>query len=215
MKESIDTKNFITILNNICETIEKEKDHLSELDRAIGDGDHGVTMSIGWTAVKEKLNDINPEDGFQKICTQIASSFLSAVGASAGPLYATALMRGGMAVKEEENLDVFAFSNFLDAATNGIKERGKAEIGDKTMLDVWMPAADEMKKQVSNGADLMIALECAVKKAENAMNDTKNLLAKKGRASKLGDRSIGHIDPGAASSFAIINSIFQTLKKMN
>jgi Dihydroxyacetone kinase len=67
MKESIDTKNFITILNNICETIEKEKDYLSELDRAIGDGDHGVTMSIGWTAVKEKLNDINPEDGFQKI----------------------------------------------------------------------------------------------------------------------------------------------------
>ena len=110
MKESIDTKNFITILNNICETIEKEKDYLSELDRAIGDGDHGVTMSIGWTAVKEKLNDINPEDGFQKICTQIASSFLSAVGASAGPLYATALMRGGMAVKDLDILDAEGFA---------------------------------------------------------------------------------------------------------
>jgi len=215
MKEEISTEDFIIILSNICETIEDQKDYLSELDREIGDGDHGVTMSIGWMAVKEKLSTINPSDGFHKICAQIASIFLSAVGASAGPLYATALMRGGSAVKDKNLLDATSFSLFLDAAANGIKERGKAEIGDKTMLDVWMPAADEMKKQVSNGADLMIALECTVKKAENAMNDTKNLLAKKGRASKLGDRSIGHIDPGAASSFAIINSIFQTLKKMN
>ena len=215
MKETISTEDFIIILNDICKTIEDQKDYLSELDRKIGDGDHGVTMNIGWMAVKEKLSTINPSDGFHKICTQIASSFLSAVGASAGPLYATALMRGGSAVKDKNLLDAMSFSLFLNAAANGIKERGKAEIGDKTMLDVWMPAADEMTKQVSNGADLMIALECAVKKAENAMNDTKNLLAKKGRASKLGDRSIGHIDPGAASSFAIINSIFQTLKKMN
>ena len=185
------------------------------MDREIGDGDHGVTMSIGWMAVKEKLSTINPSDGFHKICAQIASIFLSAVGASAGPLYATALMRAGSAVKDKNLLDAMSFSLFLNAAANGIKERGKAEIGDKTMLDVWIPAADEMKKQVSNGADLMIALECTVKKAENAMNATKNLLAKKGRASKLGDRSIGHIDPGAASSFAIINSIFQTIKTMN
>ena len=215
MKEEISTEDFIIILSNICETIEDQKDYLSELDREIGDGDHGVTMSIGWMAVKEKLSTINPSDGFHKICAQIASIFLSAVGASAGPLYATALMRGGSAVKDKNLLDAMSFSLFLNAAANGIKERGKAEIGDKTMLDVWIPAADEMKKQVSYGADLMIALECAVKKAENAMNATKNLLAKKGRASKLGDRSIGHIDPGAASSFAIINSIFQTLKKMN
>ena len=215
MKETISTEDFIIILNDICKTIEDQKDYLSELDRKIGDGDHGVTMNIGWMAVKEKLSTINPSDGFHKICTQIASSFLSAVGASAGPLYATALMRGGSAVKDKNLLDAMSFSLFLNAGANGIKERGKAEIGDKTMLDVWIPAADEMKKQASNGADLMSALECAVKKAENAMNGTKNLLAKKGRASKLGDRSIGHIDPGAASSFAIINSIFQTLKKMN
>ena len=215
MKETISTEDFIIILNNICKTIEDQKDYLSELDRKIGDGDHGVTMNIGWMAVKEKLSTINPSDGFHKICTQIASSFLSAVGASAGPLYATALMRGGSAVKDKNLLDAMSFSLFLNAGANGIKERGKAEIGDKTMLDVWIPAADEMKKQASNGADLMSALECAVKKAENAMNGTKNLLAKKGRASKLGDRSIGHIDPGAASSFTIINSIFQTLKKMN
>ena len=215
MKESIDTKNFITILNNICETIEKEKDYLSELDRAIGDGDHGVTMSIGWTAVKEKLNDINSEDGFQKICMQIASSFLSAVGASAGPLYATALMRGGMAVKDFDTLDAVGFAKFLDAAATGIKERGKAEIGDKTMLDVWMPAAEEMSQNADKGNNLISSLQSTVEKAENAMNETKNLLSKKGRSSKLGERSIGHIDPGAASSFIIIKSIYQSIKDMN
>ena len=115
MKENINVNDFIKILSDICKTIEREKDYLSELDRAIGDGDHGVTMSIGWTAVKEKLNGIDPNDGFQKICTQIASSFLSAVGASAGPLYATALIRGGMAVKDKEVLDVVSFSIFLGA----------------------------------------------------------------------------------------------------
>ena len=212
MKENINVNDFIKILSDICKTIEREKDYLSELDRAIGDGDHGVTMSIGWTAVKEKLNSIDPNDGFQKICTQIASSFLSAVGASAGPLYATALIRGGMAVKDKEVLDVVSFSIFLDAAANGIKDRGKAEIGDKTMLDVWIPAAEEMKKQANSDSNLMDAFEATVNRAENAMNETKNLISKKGRSSKLGDRSIGHIDPGAASSFVIINSIYQTIK---
>ena len=212
MKENINVNDFIKILSDICTTIEREKDYLSELDRAIGDGDHGVTMSIGWTAVKEKLNSIDPNDGFQKICTQIASSFLSAVGASAGPLYATALMRGGMAVKDKEVLDVVSFSIFLDAAANGIKDRGKAEIGDKTMLDVWMPAAAEMKKQANSDSNLIDAFKATVNRAENAMNETKNLISKKGRSSKLGERSIGHIDPGAASSFVIINSIYQTIK---
>jgi len=212
MKEKISTQDFIKILNDICESIEKQKDYLSELDRAIGDGDHGVTMSIGWTAIKEKLSSINSNEGFQKICMQIASSFLSAVGASAGPLYATALMRGGAAIKDKEFLDALSFSLFLDAAAKGIKDRGKAEIGDKTMLDVWIPAAEEMKKQANSGASLMDALDSTVKNAKNAMNSTKDLLSKKGRSSKLGERSIGHIDPGAASSFVIINSIYQTLK---
>jgi|TARA_B100001079_G_C16287571_1_gene459463 dihydroxyacetone kinase phosphoprotein-dependent L subunit len=212
MKEEINTQDFIKIVSDICASIEKQKDYLSELDRAIGDGDHGVTMSIGWTAVKEKLSSINSNEGFQKICTQIASSFLSAVGASAGPLYATALMRGGIAIKDKEFLDAMSFSLFLDAAAKGIKDRGKAEIGDKTMLDVWMPAAEEMKKQANSGANLMDALDSTVKNARNAMNKTKDLLSKKGRSSKLGKRSIGHIDPGAASSFVIINSIYQTLK---
>ena len=215
MDEKINLNDFIKILNDICDAIEVEKDYLSELDRAIGDGDHGVTMSIGWTAVKEKLKTIDQQDGFQKICTQIASSFLSAVGASAGPLYATALMRGGMAVKDLDILDAVGFAKFLDAAAKGIKERGKAEIGDKTMLDVWIPASEEMNQKANEGKNLISSLQSTAEKAENAMNETKNLLSKKGRSSKLGERSIGHIDPGAASSFIIIKSIYQSIKDMN
>ena len=215
MDEKINLNDFIKILNDICDAIEVEKDYLSELDRAIGDGDHGVTISIGWTAVKEKLKTIDQQDGFQKICTQIASSFLSAVGASAGPLYATALMRGGMAVKDFDTIDDVGFAKFLDAAAKGIKERGKAEIGDKTMLDVWIPAAEEMSQNADKGNNLISSLKNTVEKAENAMNETKNLLSKKGRSSKLGERSIGHIDPGAASSFIIIKSIYQSIKDMN
>ena len=211
MDEKINLNDFIKILNDICDAIEVEKDYLSELDRAIGDGDHGVTMSIGWTAVKEKLKTIDQQDGFQKICTQIASSFLSAVGASAGPLYATALMRGGMAIKDKEYLDAQSFAIFLDAAANGVKDRGKAEIGDKTMLDVWLPAAEEMKKQVVSGKDLIESLKLTVSIAEKSMNNTKNLISKRGRSSKLGERSIGHIDPGAASSFIIIKSIYKSI----
>ena len=169
-------------------------------------------MSIGWTAVKNQLNEINPQDGFQKICTQIASSFLSAVGASAGPLYATALIRGGMAIKDIEDVDANNFSLFLDAAAKGIKDRGKADLGDKTMLDVWLPAADEMKNQVAKGNNLINSLEATVKTAENSMNQTKELISKKGRSSKLGERSKGHIDPGAASSYIIINSIYLSIK---
>tara|TARA_Y100001970_G_scaffold196385_1_gene238771 strand:- start:693 stop:1340 length:648 start_codon:yes stop_codon:yes gene_type:complete len=212
MKEKINTEDFIKIINDICDRIEESKDYLSELDRAIGDGDHGVTMSIGWTAVKNQLNEINPQDGFQKICTQIASSFLSAVGASAGPLYATALIRGGMAIKDIEDVDANNFSLFLDAAAKGIKDRGKADLGDKTMLDVWLPAADEMKNQVAKGNNLINSLEATVKTAENSMNQTKELISKKGRSSKLGERSKGHIDPGAASSYIIINSIYLSIK---
>ena len=103
-------------------------------------------MSIGWTAVREKLDTLSDDLTFDKICMQVASSFLSAVGASAGPLYATALMRGGAKLKDLQSANTSQIADFFEAAANGIKERGKAELGDKTMLDVWMPSAETIKK---------------------------------------------------------------------
>ena len=215
MKKNLTNKEFIKILYVICDDIEKYKDYFSELDRATGDGDHGVTMSIGWTAVKEKLDTLSDDLTFDKICMQVASSFLSAVGASAGPLYATALMRGGAKLKDLQSANTSQIADFFEAAANGIKERGKAELGDKTMLDVWMPSAETIKKTSIDEENIIEILQQGALKANQAMESTKEMLSKKGRSSKLGERSKGHIDPGAASSAMIINTFFEAVKKLD
>ena len=215
MKKNLNTKEFIEILYMIAENIEKNKDYFSELDRATGDGDHGVTMSIGWNAIKEKLSKITDELTFDKICMLVASSFLSSVGASAGPLYATALMRGGAKLRDLKIIDSSQIAEFFFAAANGIKERGKAELGDKTMLDVWLPAAEAIKKASETHEDLIEILNQGSAKANESMISTKNMLSKKGRSSKLGSRSIGHIDPGAASSEMIIRTFYEKVKSLN
>ncbi len=215
MKKNLTNKEFIKILYVICDDIEKYKDYFSELDRATGDGDHGVTMSIGWTAVREKLDTLSDDLTFDKICMQVASSFLSAVGASAGPLYATALMRGGAKLKDLQSANTSQIADFFEAAANGIKERGKAELGDKTMLDVWVPSAETIKKASIDEENIIEILQQGALKANQAMESTKEMLSKKGRSSKLGERSKGHIDPGAASSAMIINTFFEAVKKLD
>mgnify|MGYP001207340165 CR=1 FL=1 len=214
MKKELSTNEFIKIILAICDNVEKEKDYLSELDRATGDGDHGVTMSIGWNAVKEKISTLDENLSFDKICMQIASSFLSAVGASAGPLYATALMRGGSKLKDLTVINSSQLSEFFDAAANGIQERGKANLGDKTMLDVWLPTAKKIKEISSSTDDIIEILRQGSSTANETMLSTKDMLSKKGRSSKLGERSRGHIDPGAASSALIFKTFHDATQKL-
>ena len=214
MKKELSTTEFIKIILAICDNVEKEKDYLSELDRATGDGDHGVTMSIGWSAVKEKISTLDENLSFDKICMQIASSFLSAVGASAGPLYATALMRGGSKLKDLTVINSSQLSEFFDAAANGIQERGKANLGDKTMLDVWLPTAKKIKEISSSTDDIIEILRQGSSTANETMLSTKDMLSKKGRSSKLGERSRGHIDPGAASSALIFKTFHDATQNL-
>ena len=214
MKKELSTNEFIKIILAICDNVEKEKDYLSELDRATGDGDHGVTMSIGWSTVKEKISTLDDNLTFDKICMQIASSFLSAVGASAGPLYATALMRGGSKLKDLTVINSSQLSEFFDAAANGIQERGKANLGDKTMLDVWLPTAKKIKEISSSTDDIIEILRQGSSTANETMLSTKDMLSKKGRSSKLGERSRGHIDPGAASSALIFKTFHDATQNL-
>ena len=214
MKKELSTNEFIKIILAICDNVEKEKDYLSELDRATGDGDHGVTMSIGWSAVKEKISTLDENLTFDKICMQIASSFLSAVGASAGPLYATALMRGGAKLKDLTVINSSQLSEFFDAAANGIQDRGKANLGDKTMLDVWLPTAKKIKDISSSTDDIIEILEQGSLTANQTMLSTKDMISKKGRSSKLGERSRGHIDPGSASSALIFKTFYEATKNL-
>ncbi len=206
------TADFKKALFDMADIIEKEKDYLSELDRAIGDGDHGVTMSIGWQAIKAKLQEFSDHSDCSDICKAVGMTFLNAVGSSVGPLYATAFIRGAAVFQGKVELNQEDIVNFWVAAVRGIQERGKAEPGDKTMMDTWLPAMDALQSAHRDGKDLISCLEAAVIAAEKGMQATKDMLSLKGRSSRIGERAMGHQDPGATSAYLLLASFYETVK---
>lgn len=204
---------FRRMMENVGHAIIAKRDWLSELDGVIGDGDHGVTMEIGWTAVAKALAEAPEGETIEATCKRMAKTFLDAVGASSGPLYATAFLRAGTAVSDRLNLDASAVAAWIDAASRGIRERGRTEPGDKTMVDAWVPAAEQALKAVANGASSLATMKAATAGAEAGMNATATIAARRGRAAKLGERSIGHIDPGAASTFVTLQAMTEALEK--
>lgn len=209
----ITPSQFRRILLAVGHAFGEQKGRLSELDGQIGDGDHGVTMAMGWKAVAASLNDLTLDETCTSICNVAAKAFLNSVGGSAGPLYATALMRGGGAVKSLDSLDEAAIEAFFAAALEGIRQRGKAEPGDKTMLDAWLPAVAALREARSRGADLVGMLSAARDGAQSGAQATADMIARKGRASRLGERSRGHVDPGAASTAVFFDAFLQGAKR--
>ncbi|WP_062118750.1 dihydroxyacetone kinase subunit DhaL [Aureimonas sp. AU40] len=203
---------FRHMMLRVGDEIIAEKDWLSELDGVIGDGDHGVTMEIGWKAVQTALADVREEETIEGLCKRMAKAFLDAVGASSGPLYATAFLRAGAAVGDRLNLDGAGIATWLAAALQGIQDRGRAEPGDKTMIDAWVPAVAAAREQAGGGASELSVLQAARDGAEAGMKATADLESRRGRSSKLGVRSKGHIDPGAASSFVILRAMTAALE---
>jgi dihydroxyacetone kinase-like protein len=203
---------FKQALLDIAIRIEQEKDYLSELDRAVGDGDHGVTMSIGWQAITEKLQELEDENNCGEICKVVGMTFLNAVGSSVGPLYATAFLRGGAVIQGKSELGQEDIIHFWVAAIHGIQERGKAQLGEKTMMDTWIPAIEALQHANNQEKDLLTCLEEAVTAGELGMKSTINMLSQKGRSSRLGDRSIGHQDPGATSAYILLSCFHDSMK---
>lgn len=197
----------------VTDRIEREKEYLSELDRAVGDGDHGVTMSIGWRAVAAKLQETQQQD-CGAICQQTAMAFLNAVGSSVGPLYSTAFLRAGAAVQGKSSLSANDSLAFWSAFAQGIQERGKAQIGDKTMVDTWGPAVDRLKQACANHGDFVSGFAEAVAAGEAGMRSTVDMLSRAGRSSRLGNRSIGHQDPGATSAYYILETFLDAYKRI-
>ncbi|RFZ82555.1 dihydroxyacetone kinase subunit L [Shinella sp. WSJ-2] len=196
------------IFERMADVIEAEKDHLSELDGAIGDGDHGITMSIGFKAVTAALAALDldaasPSD----VMSTAASGFLDAVGASTGPLYATGFRRAAQALVGCHQLDLPAFRDMLVAISEGIRDRGKAQRGDKTMLDVWLPAAEAATAAVANNRSAPDFWKDVNAAAENGAAATATMIATKGRAARLRERSLGHADPGAVSATLLIKTM--------
>jgi dihydroxyacetone kinase-like protein len=205
--------DMVDLFRAIAAAIETEKGRLSELDGVIGDADHGVTMSIGFSAVREALGRLDrASTDPTTILNTAAKVFLNAVGASPGPLYATGLMRAGAVMKGRTVLDRDAVVDMIAAMAKGIQDRGKAVRGDKTMVDVWHPAAEAAEAARAAGKDLNGCLTDAMAAAQAGAEATKFMVASKGRASRLGERAIGHEDPGAASAVVILGAIAQALR---
>ncbi|MBZ5751362.1 dihydroxyacetone kinase subunit DhaL [Metabacillus rhizolycopersici] len=209
---AVDLKIF---LKNVVEVMEDNKEYLSELDRKLGDGDHGVTMSIGWQAIDEKLNEeLVAEEDCGKICITTGRTFLSAVGSSVGPLYATGFLRGAKVFQNKTELTGEDLKDFWVAFIEGIKERGGAEVGDKTMIDTLYPALESLKSNFEKEQDFVNAFTESVAAAHKGMESTKDLLSKRGRSSRLGERSLGNQDPGATSAYLILETFLTTINSV-
>ncbi|QTX33647.1 dihydroxyacetone kinase subunit L [Aminithiophilus ramosus] len=195
----------------IGETLAAHKDHLTELDSAIGDADHGINMSRGFGKVREKLASGTYGD-LGAVFKDVGMTLMSSVGGASGPLYGTLFMRMSMKLAGRQEADVSSLAEALEEGLRGIVALGKAQLQDKTMVDALTPAVEAMKKASDDGADLCVALESAVAAAQSGMEATIPLVARKGRASYLGERSAGHQDPGATSTFLILSTLLGSLK---
>ncbi|MDQ1531161.1 MAG: phosphoenolpyruvate---glycerone phosphotransferase subunit DhaL [Microbacteriaceae bacterium] len=179
--------------------VAEHRAELGALDREIGDGDHGENLDRGFRAVLAKLEGAEPENP-GAVLKLVATTLMSTVGGASGPLLGTAYLKAAGAVGDADELDPAAVVALLTAARDGIVLRGKAEAGDKTMVDAWTPAVDAAGAAAEGGADPAAVLAAAAAAGEQGALATEPLVARKGRASYLGERAIGHRDPGAESS---------------
>jgi phosphoenolpyruvate---glycerone phosphotransferase subunit DhaL len=196
-----------TWMCEVAAAVQAESAHLTQLDAAIGDGDHGVNMERGFTAVEKALAGQNAEVPPGQLLILCGKTIVSTVGGASGPLWGTALRHAGRSLGDAESFDSEQLTDALQAAVDGIVELGAAAPGDKTMIDALTPAVDALREAVASGQPLDKALAVAADAAEQGARATVPMQARKGRASYLGERSIGHQDPGATSSALIVRAL--------
>jgi phosphoenolpyruvate---glycerone phosphotransferase subunit DhaL len=203
---SVPYDDAVRLVQTFAATIAENKTYLTELDSSIGDADHGINMDRGMQAVVGKIQDL-PAGDIGNLFKTVGMTLVSTVGGASGPLYGTLFLRLGTALAGRSELDTEDWLAALTQAIEGVQARGKAEPNDKTMLDALMPARDALAKAIADGASLPAALRISADAAEEGMKATIPLVARKGRASYLGERSAGHQDPGATSSTLLLNTV--------
>lgn len=209
---SFRVSDFDAMFFAMADAMRAKRDDLCALDGAIGDADHGISMALGFDAIRNGLTESNPAPANPtEVFSFAAKTFLNAVGASTGPLYATAFMRAATAMKGKDEASEADIVEIVAAMAKGITDRGKAEVGDKTMFDAWDPAAKAARASWAEHGDLRLALQAGSMAAEKGAEATRDMTARMGRASRLGDRSVGHIDPGAASAAILMQVLAETL----
>lgn len=193
-------------LGRFAELVAEHEQELTALDSAIGDADHGANMARGSKAAVDALA-AHPDDDLPTLLKQVGMAMLSKVGGTSGPLYATLFMTLGKSLGDAAEIDDTAFAEALRAGLDALVKRGRTELQDKTMVDALSPALDALQERLAAGDDLPAALAVAQAAAEQGRDATCDMVARKGRASYLGERSVGHMDPGAASSVLLIRSL--------
>ena len=202
---SISRDDILAWLQDTARTIAENRDYLVQLDSPIGDADHGANMDRGFRAIMGKMGEISDKD-IGTIFKTAAMTLIATVGGASGPLYGTFFLQAGIKTAGKMEISIEEWAVVLEAALAGIVMRGKAEVNQKTMVDALTPAVQALKQAVADGKSQAEALELSAEAARQGMLATIPMLALKGRASYLGERSIGHQDPGATSSYLILNS---------
>lgn len=194
----VDSKKVIDILGAMGKKIEAEKEYLTRLDQPIGDSDHGINMARGFIEVGKKLPSLEGQD-IGAILKTIGMTLVSTVGGASGPLYGSLFMKVGVSLAGKQEMNLEDLVNSMDVAVEAVQQRGKATVEEATMLDAMVPAQIAMKQAVEAGLESKDVLDAGVKAAWAGVEHTKDLIATKGRASYVGERGLGHQDPGATS----------------
>ena len=207
----VSRNDVVAWIKAVAGMIAENSSYLTELDSAIGDADHGANMDRGFKAVANKMPEIEDKD-IGTIFKTVGMTLLSTVGGAGGPLYGTYFLQAGLKTAGKMELTLADWAEALEASLAGIIMRGKAEIGDKTMVDALTPAVAALKQALQDSQPINVALELSANAAKNGMEGTIPLVARKGRASYLGERSAGHQDPGATSSYLMLKIAAETWK---
>ena len=197
--------DLLAWIDRLQQVYSENKQYLTDLDSPIGDADHGINMNRGFTAVQKALQDSPPADIVSTL-KSVAMTLIKTVGGASGPLYGTFFLRASTACAGKSELEAADVVALFDNGVQGILQRGKAQLEDKTMVDAWLPALEAMNQALDGGSSLKDVLDQGAAAAEQGMKNTIPLVARKGRASYLGPRSAGHQDPGATSSYLMLQA---------
>jgi dihydroxyacetone kinase-like protein len=205
--------NINEIIKAVGNAVIENKQFLTDLDQAIGDGDHGINMARGFENVFKKIDALGEGKDIGTILKTVGMALISSVGGASGPLYGTAFLRAAVPAKDKTEIDLDTAIAMIEAALKGIQDRGKAQQGEKTMVDSLLPLKDAFVAGKAAGKSLLECLADGVKAAEDGVEYTKTIIATKGRASYVGERSIGHQDAGATSLTLMFKTLYEYLSK--
>jgi dihydroxyacetone kinase-like protein len=206
---ALNTQDVLRWFEASQKVIAEQRQHLTDLDSAVGDGDFGISLDRGFSAVQEELS-AQPPASPRAVFQNVASVLIKTMGGSSGPLLGTFFLRAGAVCADKSELEPADVVAMFQAGVDGLQQRGKASLGDKTMLDALIPAVDAMRRALEAGSGLTAILDQGAAAAEEGMRSTVSMQARKGRGSYLGERSVGHQDAGATGAYLLLKAAADT-----